>query len=185
MLHSRALFRALPQNSRVFYFFHACQQRINVITLPVAIPINVAIIIIKPTSFIYYSLEVIMSEPVLMSPWIPVLAAFGGSAITGIINYLINLSNKKSEEKKHRSSLILQSAVENWKQHLDSAHKLAHPGKTIKTLPLDAYIIHMSKLISVLMDENISTENITNKILEFRKFVDKTNSVFEKLDDKN
>ena len=123
-----------------------------------------------------------MADPVLMNPWIPVLAAFGGSAITGIINFLINRSNKKSEEQKHKSSLILQAAIENWKQHIYSAHKLARPGKRIRTHPLDMYIIHMSKLVAVLMDKNVSSSNIRDKIIEVNNFSEKARNTYDDID---
>ena len=104
------------------------------------------------------------------------------SIITGTINYFINHSNKKSEERKHQLSLIMQAAIENWKQQLDSAFKLAKPGETIPTLPLDAYIVHMSKLSDVLLDKKTSSENITEKIKELKKSTKATNKVFEDLE---
>ena len=113
-----------------------------------------------------------MAEPVLMSPWIPVFSAFGGSLITGFVNLFMNRLNQQSEERKHKLSLIMNSAIEYWKQQLDSAFKLVKgTDNKIKALPLDAYMIHMTKLSEILDQKHSSSKDIISEIKELNNFM--------------
>lgn len=124
-----------------------------------------------------------MAEPVLMSPWIPVLSAFGGALITGVINIITNRQNNQSNEEKHRTSLIIQSAIENWKQAHDSAHKVKTPGIKKIVYPLDAYIIHMSKMTNILLDKKTKPQNIIEKIEETNEFMKPIYKALEELNE--
>jgi len=62
-----------------------------------------------------------MSDPNMLTLWVPIvgaLSAIGGSVATGLIAYLINQSNKRSEEKKHLVTLMFGAAMEDWKKRL-------------------------------------------------------------------
>lgn len=106
-----------------------------------------------------------MAEPVLMSPWIPVIAAMGGSLVMGIVNCYINHTNKKSEEKKHLATLSVNAAIENWKRvHEDR--------KGEDVTPIDIYMVHMTKLIQEILNDNVSEKNVADKLKKIDNIVD-------------
>lgn len=122
-----------------------------------------------------------MAEPVLMSPWIPVVAAVAGSFVTGVVACYTNYTNKKTEEKKHLTTLIFGTATEMWKKDVSLAEKEAEEGRVSFAFPLDAHLFHMFKLSKVLLDNKISKENIEAKINEAIEFADIISRVYKKM----
>jgi len=99
-----------------------------------------------------------------MPGFLPVAGTLGGAFITGIITYGINRTNKKSEERKHLREVIVNTAIENWKQDYDAAIKT---GQGIKLAPLESYIIHMTKLSDILFDpDKITSKKLISKLKE-------------------
>ena len=105
-----------------------------------------------------------------MKDWIPVIAAIGGGLVSGIILLINNWINKRSEEKKHLDELMLNVALEYWKQAAaiaveqskTSTHKIA-------IVPLESYIIYVMKLTKVLFNEKITKQNVVQKLKEVRE----------------
>lgn len=84
--------------------------------------------------------------------------------ITGFITYLIHISNKRSEERKHQKSLIVTTAFEHW--------KLAYQGWITKggTLPpFSVYLANMMQLFEIISKDKIDKEILDNLLEEIDK----------------
>lgn len=99
-----------------------------------------------------------------MPGFLAVAGTLCGAFITGLITYGINRTNKISEEKRHLREVIVNTAIENWKQDYDAAIK---EGKSITLAPLESYIIHMTKLSDILFDsDKITSKKLISKLKE-------------------
>lgn len=107
--------------------------------------------------------------------WIPMIAAFGGAAISGVMAFALNWQNRRSDEKKHLREMMVNAALENWKKTCDLGTEIARKeGKKVDLAPLDSYLIHMFKFSEVLLDKKITKENIGDKIKEITEVVEAT-----------
>lgn len=113
-----------------------------------------------------------MADPSSVPAWIPIVSAVAGGVVVGIFGAINNYVNKKTEEKKIESEekrqfrqLILTVATENWKHmatFIQEESKIS--GKSLPVVPVDAYIIHLTKLADVLLDSKLTKENIAEKL---------------------
>jgi len=96
---------------------------------------------------------------------IGVLGTLLGILITCLFNYLSNKSLRKSEERKHLATLTVTSAIKHWER----MHK-ERKGEDI--MPIDIYLVHMSKLTQEVLNESITKENIAQKLKSIDDIVD-------------
>lgn len=112
--------------------------------------------------------------------WIPVIAAIGGGLVSGIILLFNNWINKRSEERKHFNQMMLNTALENWKQACTFAIETSKiSGRRVAVLPLETHIIYVMKLTDVLFNERITKENVIQKLKEVRDVCDKVSNFIE------
>ena len=123
-----------------------------------------------------------MSDPVLMSPWIPVIAALGGAVVVGAAGLINNLINQKAEEQKHVRSLIFNAAIENWKMQWEWGKLKREDDLDPFLLPLDASLLHMSKLSNMLFTQNINADNLEDHIRDMSKFSDLLEKVYKDIE---
>ena len=109
--------------------------------------------------------------------WTIVSIAVLPCLVTGIITYLIHLSNKRSEERKQLNSLFVTAAIENWKQGM--AYAKTVKGTKLRISPLDSFIVNMLKLSEVLQKEKITKENVIQKMKEIDEINDKLKIYYE------
>lgn len=80
-----------------------------------------------------------------------VAGAFIGSISTVLVTWI----NKRSEERKHYREIVIKTAVENYKVHVDIGKYTGHGAEQD---PLDSYILHMMILL-----DNLSFRKMTRK----------------------
>jgi gas vesicle protein len=93
-----------------------------------------------------------------------------GALLGSLSTLLITFLNKRSEERRHIRELVIKGAIENWKQHHDL---LRASGRPFTAQPLDTYIIHMLKLSEVLLNDEITSENVLEKIEKIEELTSK------------
>ncbi|HEX8130380.1 MAG TPA: hypothetical protein VF527_14860 [Pyrinomonadaceae bacterium] len=91
------------------------------------------------------------------------LSSLAGVVITSVFNYMNTKITKRSEELRHQRELIINAAIENWKQQME-IYKNTH--RATRLVPLDAYIIHMLKFSEVILNGEITPANIEEKMKE-------------------
>lgn len=88
-----------------------------------------------------------------------------GALATGTFNYFQNKSQQKSEERKHLATLTVNSAIEHWKRMHDGR-------KGEDVMPIDIYLVHMSKLAQEVLSESITKDNVAEKLKSVDDIVD-------------
>ena len=101
-----------------------------------------------------------------------VSGTLGGVAITATASVIITLINKRSEERNHLKKLLMDAAVEQYKQDNIRFVESMKLDKSVKLLPLDTYIIHLMKLSEVLLDSEITKETIADKLRQIHEVAD-------------
>jgi L-cystine uptake protein TcyP (sodium:dicarboxylate symporter family) len=91
------------------------------------------------------------------------LSSLAGVVITSIFNLLNTRITKKSEEIRHRRELVINAAIENWKQQMEQYKIHQQP---MRLVPLDVYIVHMLKFTEVILNNEITPANIEEKMKE-------------------
>ena len=107
--------------------------------------------------------------------WVPAIAAIGSSFVTGFIALWTTRQARITEEKKHLRTLLFNTAIENWKTRVDI---IKDSGGAV--MPLDSFIIHMYKLSAILNDD-ITKDNISNKVKEIREFTNAIESAYKEI----
>lgn len=92
-----------------------------------------------------------------------VVAAFVAALFSMLTTWLV----KRAENERALRELIIKSAIEIHNQDLELAKTI--PGKYL-IAPLDGYVVHMSALLSVLMKNKITPDNV-------RTLLDQTNAI--------
>jgi hypothetical protein len=85
---------------------------------------------------------------------------------------LVTWITKRSEERKHYKELVINAAIENWKQACEFAKASSSP-ELIN--PLDDFIIHMIKFSELIVDEKLDASNIEKKLAEINELTTKVN----------
>jgi hypothetical protein len=99
-----------------------------------------------------------------------VLGTLVGALIGSLSTLLITWLNKKSDERKHLRELVVNAAIESWKQHVSAA---VAKNISVAIMPLDTYIIHMIKFSELILDKEINASNIEKKLAEITEVVNK------------
>ncbi len=107
-----------------------------------------------------------------MNDWIPVIAAIGGGFVSGAILLINNWINKRSEERKHLNEIMLNVALEHWKQACMVAIEKMKLGSRTSILPLESYIVYVMKLTDVLLTQKVTKNNIVDKLKEIHEISD-------------
>lgn len=115
------------------------------------------------------------------SIWIPVIAAIGGGLVSGIILLVNNWINKRSEERKHLKQIMLNAALDHWKQTCSFALEQSkmNPGRTFSILPFEANVIYIMNLTNILSSEKITKHNIQQRLKEVREITDEVTKFIE------
>ena len=101
---------------------------------------------------------------------IAVIGTLAGALIGSLSTLFITWLNKKSEERRHVRELVVNAAIESWKQHVSVA---VAKNIAVGIMPLDTYIIHMIKFSELILDKKINASNIEEKLAEVTKVVNK------------
>jgi hypothetical protein len=94
-----------------------------------------------------------------------VLGTLLGILIPSCFNYFQNKSRQKSEEKKHLYTLAINAAIQHW-------GRLHEGRKGEDIIPIDIYMVHMTKLSEELLSETLTPENVGTKLKKVDDIVD-------------
>ena len=97
----------------------------------------------------------------LSAAQITIVASAVGAVIAALVAALFSLLTtwlvKRAENERALRELIIKSAIEMHNQDLELAKTI--PGK-YSIMPLDGYVVHMTALLSVLVKNKITPENV-------------------------
>jgi hypothetical protein len=97
------------------------------------------------------------------------LIALGGVAIGVVSSWVIALINRHYDDRRHMRQLAIETAVEYWKQDIETAHFIGDRTQTtVKINPLDTYIIHMLQLAELVSDKRLTAENTEQELIRIR-----------------
>jgi len=96
-----------------------------------------------------------------------VFGTLGGVAITAFASITTTLINKRTEERKHLREQIVKTSLEYWQKHYELV-KSAN-GKLTQVVPLDAYLVHITAVMTAVMDKKLTPENVPLLLEEAHK----------------
>jgi hypothetical protein len=106
---------------------------------------------------------------VVVAALISASSALIGVLITSYFNLRTTRLSKESEERKHQKEIVINAAIENWKQTAALAQR---SGLSIRLEPLDSFLVHMVALSNVIFDPTTNAENLKSRMSEVRKMTD-------------
>ena len=96
-----------------------------------------------------------------LDPTISALVGTAIGAIAGIAGTIFSTCFiQRSEERRHLRQIVMQAAIENWKQTTEHGKRLSEAGYNITHNPIDSYVIHMMKLVTILDERNLTEDRI-------------------------
>jgi hypothetical protein len=97
------------------------------------------------------------------------VGTLGASALAVVATLAATWITKRSEERKHMRELVMQGAIENWKLQMEIYKETK---RAMRIAPLDVYIIQMLKLSDVLMSQDLTPENVIERLKETDRLTD-------------
>jgi hypothetical protein len=99
---------------------------------------------------------------------IGIIGALSGVLITSLVNLANNWMTKRSEERTKIRELVINAAIENWKEKTEQTLKLQamHPSPNARLYPLDFFIVYMAKICDVALKPNVSHQEVMTKFRE-------------------
>lgn len=104
-----------------------------------------------------------------MSPEvIAIVGTLGGVLLTSLFNLGNNWMSKRSEERTKIRELVINAAIENWKEKTDQTLKLQAmtPSPNARIYPLDFFIVYMAKICDVALKPNVTRDEVMTKFRE-------------------
>jgi hypothetical protein len=99
------------------------------------------------------------------------VGAFVAAIVISFSNVVATLINKKAEERKHYRELIINAAIENYKEERSMAKMLMEKRPEINQIfyPMDDFIIQMSMLADFIIDKKLKPEELKEALIEMDK----------------
>jgi hypothetical protein len=99
------------------------------------------------------------------------VGAFVAAIVISLSNVVVTLINKKAEERKHYRELIINAAIENYKEERSMAKMLMEKRPEINQIfyPMDDFIIQMSMLADFIIDKKLKPEELKEALIEMDK----------------
>ena len=99
----------------------------------------------------------------LIKSIIPVLSAILGTVVGVVGTIIVTYINKRSEERKHLSSLAVNAGIEDFKE----AVRVAIASKKKATIsPLALYILNMKYLTEIIQKKGIDKDELKKLVIE-------------------
>jgi hypothetical protein len=95
-------------------------------------------------------------------------ASLLGVLMTMIFNAINNANNRKLEERKHTKQLIIEAAIEIYKQQAEIALK-----KNAMPIAPDIFLFQMMKFHEMILEKDIKPENLEAAFTEYEKIMRK------------
>lgn len=104
-----------------------------------------------------------------MSPEVVTLiGTIAGVLVGSISTMIITLINKRSEERRHYRELVVNAAIEHWKQTVELVSKRGG-----RIYFLEVFMFQMMKFSEMMLDKKISEAEIIEKFTEYDSFMDR------------
>lgn len=100
---------------------------------------------------------------------IPVFSAIIGTVVGVAGTVLVTYINRKSEERKHLSSLSFTAGIEDFKERINLA--IAQNRKA-SILPLEFHVLNMNYLANILKKRNLSKDKLKKLMLAKNEILD-------------
>jgi hypothetical protein len=99
------------------------------------------------------------------------VGAFVAAIVISLSNVVVTLINKKAEERKHYRELIINAAIENYKEERSMAKIVMEKRPEINQIfyPMDDFIIQMSMLADFIIDKKLKPEELKEALIEMDK----------------
>jgi hypothetical protein len=101
--------------------------------------------------------------------------SFGGVALGALISggfmFWGQTLTRKSEERRQRRELAINTAITYWQRDSDIAKLRAGNGLDTEIAPLDLYIIHMLKLSDLISRETLTEEEVAVELAKIKKTI--------------
>ncbi|MFA6918205.1 MAG: hypothetical protein WC285_05265 [Candidatus Gracilibacteria bacterium] len=105
----------------------------------------------------------------MKTEYIVLIGTLGGAFLGFLSAIITTCISKHYEDKKVYRNLLVEAGLKNWEGSKDVALKLLDKGQSGKLSPLDLFIIHQSKIIDLIMENNLSEETLRKALEETRK----------------
>jgi len=89
------------------------------------------------------------------------LISFFSSLVGATSAILVTWISKKSEERKHRREIIVNAAIQNWKQVADL---LLVNKSSFQMPPLDSFLFHMAATADIVFSKDLSPEKVVKEL---------------------
>lgn len=99
------------------------------------------------------------------------VGAFVAAIVVSLSNVVVTLINKKAEERKHYRELIINAAIENYKEERSMAKMVMEKRPEVSQIfyPMDDFIIQMSMLAGFIIDKKLQPEELKEALVEMDK----------------
>ena len=104
------------------------------------------------------------------------IGTLGGAFIGAITTISTTWIMKHYENKKMYHQLLMETGIKNWEGAKDWSINLLKDGQSSKLYPLELFIVHHSKIIQLIMDNNLTPETLKKVRHDMEEF----NKVYEK-----
>jgi hypothetical protein len=102
------------------------------------------------------------------------IGALVAAIVVSLSNLFVTLINKRAEERKHYRELIINAAIENYKEEKSMAKAILERRPEIDQVfyPMDDFIINMAVLADFVIDKKIKPDELKEALIEMDKIRD-------------
>lgn len=113
------------------------------------------------------------------------LGTLGGALIGSLSILTVTWLTKRSEERKHYRELIINTAVENYKEAGVLARTVLEkrPQLSQRHYPLDMFIIHMTHLADLVVDKKIQSSDVKELLSKVNQFAEELYASYDAIDE--
>ncbi len=99
------------------------------------------------------------------------IGALVAAIVVSLSNVVVTLVNKRAEERKHYRELIINAAIENYKEERSMAKVVMERRPEIDQIfyPMDDFIIHMAVLAEFVIDKKIKPDELKEALVKMDK----------------
>ncbi len=99
------------------------------------------------------------------------VGALVAAIVVSLSNLVVTLINKRAEERKHYRELIINAAIENYKEEKDMSKAILEhrPDITQVFYPMDDFIINIAVLADFVIDRKIKPDELKKALIEMDK----------------
>jgi hypothetical protein len=110
-----------------------------------------------------------------------IIGTLGGALIGALSTLGVTWLTRRSEERKHYRELIINLAVENYKEEGAMARAILERRPEISQVhyPLDDFIIHMAQLADLVIDKKMHRGEVRKILAELNELTDEVHAYYD------